>query len=624
MARSSARSTVSEDVTEPRASRVGDDAASPDAPFLPLERYALIGDAGTAALVSDSGSIDWLCLPRFDSDPAFSRILDPDAGHFSLRPSVPFSSTRSYLHGTAVLATTFTTSTGRATVHDFFAARDGRSKRRGLSPFRALIRRVRVDAGVVPFAVEIAPSDAFGGRRYRLRSRGTRLSADLGGRSIVVEASDAWRIDAQLARSLFDLRAGDTAFVSMSFCGRDLGVLPYAAPLAEAAFEQTVSYWRAWSARASRFGAEDVLRSAIALKLLTFAPSGGMLAAPTTSLPESPGGERNWDYRYVWVRDASWTSKALTALGYQDEAGAYLTWAINTMRTSRPRIPSLSTVYGTTRVPEREVPRLRGYRDARPVRVGNAAVGQRQLDNWGHLVDIAYAFARRRGGLDRDTWGAVSSLVRFVADHWHEPDSGMWEARSYPRHFVHSKVMAWVALDRGLRLATEFGLRGDTEGWRQARDRVRSAVLDRGIDPATGAFRQALGSDDVDASLLLIGTTGFLPPSDGRLQRTIDVVRERLGRGDLVYRYRAADGLPGDEGAFVACSFWLAEALAGAGRVAEAEDVFDAACARSNDVGLLPEEIDPASGAFAGNFPQALSHIALINAATAIDRASTS
>jgi GH15 family glucan-1,4-alpha-glucosidase len=610
-------------VTERKASRAGDDAPSPEATFLPIERYALIGDAGTAALVSDSGSIDWLCLPRFDSDPAFGRILDPDAGHFSLRPSLPFSSTRSYFRGTAVLATTFTTSTGRATVHDFFVARDGRSKRRGLSPFRALIRRVRVDAGVVPFAVEVAPRDAFGGRRYRLRLRGTRLSADLGGRSIVVEAPNAWRVDAQLARSAFDLRAGDTAFVSMAFSGRDLGVLPYPAPLAEAMFEQTVSYWRAWSARASRFGRDDVLRSAIVLKLLTFAPSGGMLAAPTTSLPESPGGDRNWDYRYVWVRDASWTSRALTALGYQDEAGAYLTWAMNAMRTSRPRISSLSTVYGTTRVPERAVPGLRGYRDARPVRVGNAAVGQRQLDNWGHLVDIAYQFARRGGGLDRDTREAVSSLVRFVAEHWREPDSGMWEARSKPRHFVHSKVMAWVALDRGVRLATEFGLRGDGEGWTRARDRVRSAVLDRGIDAATGGFRQAFDSNGVDAALLLIGTTGFLPSSDRRLQRTIDVVRERLGRGDLVYRYRGTDGLAGNEGAFVACSFWLAESLAEAGRVAEAEAVFEAGCARSNDVGLLPEEIDPASGAFAGNFPQALSHIALINAATAIDRTRT-
>jgi GH15 family glucan-1,4-alpha-glucosidase len=508
-------------------------------------------------------------------------------------------------------------------VHDFFAARDRRSKRRGLSPFRPLIRRVSADSGTVPFAVEVAPRDAFGGGRYRLRARASRLSADLEGRSIVVEGPAAWRIRAGRAETAFELRAGEKAFVSMSFAGRDLGVLPYAASLAEAAFDETVSYWRAWSARASRFGTDAVLRSAIALKLLTFAPSGGIVAAPTTSLPESPGGDRNWDYRYVWVRDASWAARALTGLGFEDEAGAYLTWAINAMRTSRPGISSLSTVYGTTRVPEREVVGLRGYRDARPVRVGNAAVGQRQLDNWGHLVDIAYEFARRRGGLDRDTREAVSSLVRFVANHWHEPDSGMWEARSESRHFVHSKVMAWVALDRGVRLATEFGVRGDAHAWTRARDRLRSVVLDRGIDPATGGFRQAFGSDDVDAALLLIGTTGFLPASDARLQRTIAVVRERLGVGDLVYRYRGPDGLGGREGAFVACSFWLAEALAGAGRTPEAEDVYAAACERSNDVGLFPEEIDSASGAFLGNFPQALSHIALINAATAIDRART-
>jgi GH15 family glucan-1,4-alpha-glucosidase len=619
MARSSARRTVSEQ--GPR--RAFGEAASPDASYLPLERYALIGDAGTAALISDSGSIDWLCLPRFDSNPVFGRILDPSAGHFSLSPSVPFSSRRTYLHGTAVLATTFTTPTGRATVHDFFAARDGRSKRRGLSPFRALIRRVTVDAGVVPFSVEIAPRDAFGGRRYRLRPHGARLAADVGGRSILADAPAAWWIGGERAETAFELRAGDTAFVSMSFSGRDLGVLPYRAQLAQAAFDETVAYWRAWSARASRFGGDAVLRSAIVLKLLTFAPSGGILAAPTTSLPESPGGERNWDYRFVWVRDASWTAKALTGLGYDDEADAYLIWAINAMRTSRPRIPSLSNVYGNTAIREREVAGLRGYRGARPVRVGNAAVRQRQLDNWGHLVDIAYSFSQRRHGLDRETWEAVSSLVRFAADHWHEPDSGMWEARSDPRHFVHSKVMAWVALDRGARLVTEFGLRGDADGWTKARERIRSAVLDRGIDPTTGAFRQVFGADDVDAALLLIGGTGFVPPTDERTKRTIDAVRARLGIGELVYRYRGADGLEGEEGAFVACSFWLAEALAEAGEVEQAEEVFSAVCERSNDVGLLPEEIDPVSGGFLGHMPQALSHIALINAATAIDRART-
>ncbi|MGZ4154445.1 MAG: glycoside hydrolase family 15 protein [Actinomycetota bacterium] len=590
--------------------------------FLPLERYALIGDAGTAALVSDDGSIDWLCLPRFDSDPVFARVLDPGAGHFSLRPSVPFTLSRSYVPGTAVVTTTYTTASGRAAVDDFFVAQEGSAKRRGLTPFRPLIRRIRGRSGSVPFIVEVAPRDAFGGGMYRLRSHGTTLSADLAGRSLLIFGPCGWTIEgASVATARVDVAAGDTVIFSMSFAGRDIGVLPYGPRLADVMFEETVDFWRRWSSLARRSGGAEVERSAIVLKLLTFAPSGGIVAAPTTSLPETPRGERNWDYRYVWVRDASWTAEALTSLGYEDEAGAYLTWAINAMRTSRPNIHTLYTLYGNSSVVEREIRGLRGYGDARPVRKGNAAVDQRQLDNWGHVVDMAYSVARRQDGLDRETWDGVSSLVRFVAERWRERDQGMWEVRSEPRHFVHSKVMAWVALDRGVQLAREFHLRGDIDGWERERDAVKSAVLEHGIDPATGAFRQAFGTSDADAALLLIGSTRFLPSSDERVRRTIDVVRNRLERDGLVHRYRGVDGLDGDEGAFVACSFWLAQALALAGRRREAEQVFTAMCERSNDVGLLPEEIDPQTDAYLGNMPQALSHMALINAATAIDGA---
>jgi GH15 family glucan-1,4-alpha-glucosidase len=589
----------------------------------PLERYALIGDAGTAALVGDRGAIDWLCLPRFDSDPIFARLLDPAAGHFSVAPSVPFTSTRRYVEDTAVLATTFRTSIGRATVYDFFAARTVPSKRRDLTPFRALIRRLHGEAGVVPFVAEVAPRDAFGGGRYRIRAHGGALSADRGAGSLLVRSPAAWTVGDGLATTSFDVRPGETVAVTAAYAGRDVGVLPYGPAATEAAYEETVAFWRRWMARCSPVGPhpDAVRRSAVVLKLLTFAPSGGIVAAPTTSLPETPGRGRNWDYRYVWVRDASWTAEALSSVGYEDEARAYLTWAINAMRTSRPRIDSLYTVYGSTSISKREIPQLRGYDDARPVRKGNAAVGQRQLDNWGHLVEVAYGWAHARGGLDRETWSAISALVRFVAEHWREPDHGIWEIRSEPRQYVHSKAMGWVALDRGVRLAREFGLRAPLDVWRRERERVRSAVLERGVDPDTGSFVQSFGSTDVDASLLLLGRTGIVPPSDGRILRTIDAVRDRLGRGELVYRYRRSDGIEGDEGAFLACSFWLAEALAAAGRVDEAREVFVSACRRSNDVGLLPEEIDPTSGAFLGNFPQALSHIAVISAAAAIERA---
>jgi GH15 family glucan-1,4-alpha-glucosidase len=607
-------------VSDPTDERRAAPAESADGdPYVPLERYAMIGDAGTAALVSDTGSIDWLCLPRFDSDPVFGRLLDPDAGYFSVAPSVPFSARRAYVPATAVLATTFSTSSGRATTFDFFDARDVRTKRRGLVPFRPLIRRVRGEVGSVPFVADVAPRDSFGTATFRLRADGRRLVADLRGRSLLVHAPTPWSpVRGASAACRFDVRAGETSVVSMAYAGRDVGVLPYGDTLSEAAFDETVAFWKGWSRRAASFGSDAVTTSAVVLKLLTFAPSGGIVAAPTTSLPESPGGSRNWDYRFVWVRDASWTVDALSGLGYEDEAGAYLGWAMNTMLTSRPRIHSLYTVYGSPRVSERDVPGLRGYRRARPVRIGNAAVEQRQLDNWGHLVDIAYKVARGQGGLGRDMRDGIASLVRFVAEHWREPDHGMWEVRSEPDQFVHSKVMAWVALDRGVRLARDFGMKGPAEAWERERDRVKQAVLNVGVHPEAGCLTRAFGSNDLDASLLLILTTGFLPPSDPRMSRTIDAVRDRLGRDELVDRYRGVDGLNGDEGAFLACSFWLAHALALDGRVADAEKVFDAASAHSNDVGLLPEEIDRASGEFLGNFPQALSHIALINAARAI------
>jgi GH15 family glucan-1,4-alpha-glucosidase len=407
----------------------------------------------------------------------------------------------------------------------------------------------------------------------------------------------------------------------MAYAGRDLGVLPPSAELSEQAFVETARYWRAWSGRLASEAPnnEAAIRSAITLKLLTFAPSGAIVAAPTTSLPESPGGVRNWDYRYTWIRDASWTIDALTSVGHGEEATAYLTWAINAARTSRPFVHSLYSLYGAHHIRERTIRGLRGYRDSRPVRQGNAAVAQLQLDNWGHLVDLAWTYAVHHDGLDRETWNGIRALVGFVADNWRRPDHGMWEVRSAPQHFVHSKVMAWVALDRGVRLANDFRLRAPIARWEAARDELRATVLERGIDD--GSFIRAFGSTEVDAALLLISRTGFVPPDDHRMLRTIERVRAELGQEDLVYRYLGADGVPGHEGAFLPGSFWLAETHAAAGKLDEARGIFAAAAARANDVGLLPEEIDVATGQFLGNYPQALSHIALVNALAAINRA---
>jgi len=589
--------------------------------YLPLERYGLIGDSGTAALIADDGSIDWLCLPRFDSDPVFGRILDPAGGHFWLRPAEPFRSVQAYVADTAVLVTTFTTATGRATVYDFFAARGAALKRQRLWPYRYLVRRIEGETGAVPFRATLEPRDGFGHRSYRLSAHGCRVNAQLGGSAVLAEATAPFRVVGGRAEVELAVTDRSRAYVTLAYADSDVGVLPPAGAFAEEAFHETVHYWKRWAAQANLAGHRVqslVLRSAITLKLLTFAPSGGVVAAPTTSLPEAIGGERNWDYRYVWVRDASRSIVALFDLGYFDEARAYLFWVTDAASLTQPRVHTMYDLRGEHRIPERTISWLRGYRDSRPVRKGNAAVDQLQLDNWGYLVDAAFVYAARGGSLDEDTWRSVRSFVEFVRRNWQRPDHGIWEVRSQPQHFVHSKVMSWMALDRGIRLVREFSYPGPVEAWERERDAVKQAVLSRGTDPEQGTLIRAFGQPVMDAALLEVPLVGFLPGSDPLVQRTIDRVRRELSAGDLLYRYRTDDGLLGNEGTFLPCSFWLVHALAIGGRREEACALLDRLAARANQLGLLPEEIDPAAGTFLGNFPQGLSHIALLNACVAV------
>jgi GH15 family glucan-1,4-alpha-glucosidase len=588
--------------------------------YLPIERYGLIGECGTAALVSHDGSIDWMCLPRFDADPIFGRILDPDAGHLSVRPREEFTARRQYLPDTAILATTYVTPSGRATVYDFFAALPYERKRRRLWPFRYLVRRIEGEAGTVEFDVEIAPRTPFGDSPYRLQAKGRRLTASQGSRAVFFQCTTPFRIEQETARTSVRVGPGDRAYVTAAEATHEMGVMPPAGDFAERAFEDTVRYWKRWSEQELQGGRAPAMirRSAITLKLLTYAPSGGVVAAPTTSLPEALASERNWDYRYVWVRDASRTIIALFDLGYHDEAHAYMYWMTNAAHLSRPHIKTMYGVHGEHWIEEQVLTHLRGYLDSRPVRKGNDAGGQVQLDNWGEVVDAAYTFAERSGEMDFDMWRSIRSLVGFVADHWREPDSGIWEDRGDPKHYVHSKVMCWVALDRGISLCRDFGFKGPVEDWEREREAVKRAVLEQGFDTERNTFVRSFGSTELDAALLEIPVVRFLPGDDPRVTGTIDAVRERLGRGDLVYRYLEDDTLEGEEGAFVACSFWLVQALALNGRYDEACGLFDDLCRRPNELGLLPEEIDPESGRFLGNYPQGFSHIALINAAATL------
>lgn len=588
--------------------------------FTSLDRFGLIGDSGTAALVSHEGSIDWLCLPDFDSDPVFAGILDPGAGHFSITPTEAFSSQRWYERATAVLATRFSTPSGSAILYDFFAVHASEEGTRSLRPFRQLIRRIVGERGTVALRMEFEPRPAFGGDPFRLASSAGGVLAQSRGRALFLQSQAPLAIHDGGAHASIRVGAGETIHVALAYADRDVGVVPSVGSAAEAAYAETIAYWRGWAGT----GLEDVplpemvARSTMTLKLLTFAPSGGVVAAPTTSLPESIGGERNWDYRYVWVRDASRAIVALSDHGHREEVRAYLSWILNAASLTQPRVKTLYDIYGRYGAAETPIAGLRGYLDSRPVRKGNAAADQLQLDNWGYLVDAAWISMQRVGDLDRSTWRSIRSYVDFVAANWHRPDHGIWEVREHPKHFVHSKVMCWVALDRGIRIARALGSAASIARWRTERDRVMASILRDGFDSGTGTFVRSYGDSRVDAALLEIPLVGFLDGTDVRVRRTVDRIRSELGEAGLVRRYRAEDGLAGEEGAFLPCSFWLAHALTLGGRRDEALEVFTTACAHSNDLGLLPEEIDPASGVALGNFPQGLTHIALINAACAM------
>ena len=588
---------------------------------VPIERYGLIGDCGTAALVSDEGSIDWLCLPNFDSDPVFGRLLDPGGGHCAVRPAGLRETHRRYLPGTPALETTFRTETGVATLTDLFASVPAARRETELWPFRWLIRRVQGMQGHVVMDVEVAPRDPFGGGRWDLQTHGRELAAERGGRAILAACSTGFRVERDTASARIEIGAGDLAHMSLAYVARDLGILPPDGAAAERAFRDTVASWEEWSGRIP--GAPEhraaVERSALTLKLLTFAPSGGVVAAPTTSLPESIGGERNWDYRHVWIRDASRSVIALLDRGHSEDAKAYLFWMANATRLTRPGVDTLYSLSGERAKRETEVPGIRGYAGSLPIRRGNAAAEQLQLDTWGYLVDAAFVFAERTGKLPWGLWESVRSFVNYAAVNWRRPDYGIWEFRDRPRHLVHSKVMCWLALDRGLRLAELLGEDAPVADWERERDEIHAAVLLHGIDADRGTFMRAFDDPVVDASLLQLPIVGFLPGDDERVVATVERVRIELGHDDLVMRYRADDGLSGDEGAFLPCSFWLAHALACAGRHHEATGVFERACGRANDVGLLPEEIDPVTGVFLGNFPQGLSHLALLAAAGALE-----
>jgi len=606
----------------------------PCAPYHPIADYAVIGNCRTAALVSREGSIDWLCLPRFDSPSVFGAILD--AGHggsFSVRPAgEPPGVSRRYLPGTNVLETTFAARGGQVRLTDVMTAPEV-GKRPELHPAHEIVRRVEVLEGEADIEVLFDPRPGYGQRPIRLREAGgLGVVCSWGSDAIVLRSEIPLRADGRGSlRGVERLRAGDRRFVVLGYDKQVPSVVPALGEWAARAIDLSASWWRDWSGTFTYEGPyrDAVLRSALTLKLMTFAPSGAIVAAPTTSLPEAIGGDRNWDYRYCWLRDASLTLRALFDIGFEAEAGAFLSWMLHATRLTWPRLQILYDVYGRTRLEERVLRHLEGYARSAPVRIGNGAAGQLQLDVYGEVVDAVYGYVCRGGRLDRSTARMVAGLGRTVARSWREADEGIWETRGGRRHHTLSRVMCWVAVDRLIRLADTGHLRTDVDYLRLERESIRAEVEARGFNRRLGSYVSELDGDEVDASLLLVGLHGYASFDDERMRGTLACVRERLGAnrpGDgetrdtgLLYRNRDDDGLRGSEGAFGICSFWGVEALALAGQVDEARDTFERLLGYGNDLGLFAEEIDPNTGAALGNFPQAFTHVGLINAALTLN-----
>jgi len=596
--------------------------------YAPIRDYGVIGDGRTCALVARDGAIDWLCLPNVDSPSTFARILDPErGGAFLLSPVEPFETEQSYVSGTNVLRTTFRTASGTARITDAMTLTDVAF----ISPLREVVRKVEALEGRVRFEWSVTPRFIYGRRDVNLSQRYGRPFFFAGKDGLAVSTWGAGETEFRdrAVGGEFELGPQETALFSLSAAFKEPVILP-GRDDTERRLERAERFWAEWSGRVQHDGRwrDQVVRSALVLKLLVFAPSGAIVAAPTTSLPECYGGGRNWDYRYSWVRDASFTMEALWVAACPDEAADFFSFMCTAGATSAGASTALQIMFGIGGehdLSERVLPHLSGWRESRPVRVGNGAWNQQQIDVYGELLGAADRLSDQLAGIDEQTRRFLVSLADIAAERWRETDQGIWEVRGESRHFLYSKVMCWVALDRAIKLAGVLRANGKVGEWKRAQDEIWETVVREGWNESAGAFTQSFGSDALDASNLMLPIVGFLPADDPRMLATIDAIDERLTdeRG-LVYRYRTeegVDGLAGSEGTFLLCTFWLAQALALAGRVDRARAVFERAVAYVNDVGLLAEEVDPDSGELLGNFPQAFSHIGLVNAAWAISEA---
>jgi len=589
--------------------------------YLPIEVYGLIGNCHTAALISSRGSLDWLCIPCFDSTSVFAGILDVErGGSWSIHSTASGRSEHRYLENTNVLETIFTCDEGRVRLLDFMPV-SPEVAGGTIYPPNAVIRIIEGVDGEIEIESLCRPRPDYARSFPTFEVQGTRVAFD---RYAVTGPAD-WQVDESggTVSCRMTVRQGERLAFILSHEGD--GRYPSARIKdSYASLQETIDFWRAWSVGSCTYRGpyyDSVIRSALTLKLLNFAPTGAIVAAPTTSLPEEIGGELNWDYRYTWIRDASFTLYALLLAGYVVEDYAFFEWIVRTVEVEETRIKILYPISPEGQVTEQTLDHLEGYRGSRPVRIGNGAVDQVQLDVYGEVLDALY-FACKAGGYDpAPLWDDFRPLVEWIAENWNQPGNGIWEVRGGLRDFVYGKVLAWVALDRGIRLAEANGLAGDTDHWRRERDRIRADVLEKGWSERLGVFKQSYQDERLDAANLLLPIVGFIDGDDPRMISTLDATLDHLVVDGLCYRYLdAPEGLSGKEGAFVLCTFWLIDALILAGRGQEAKELFERTLERATPLGLFAEEIEPTTGTHLGNFPQAFSHIGVINAAVSLVR----
>ena len=603
--------------------------------YLPIAEHGMVGDLHTVALVGTNGTIDWYCCPAFDSPSVFGSLLDAKkGGYYALAPSGDdWSSKQLYFPDTNVLITRFFTPGGVGEVQDFMPIEGGPERHR-----HRLIRSVVVIRGEMEFVLECMPAFDYGRAEHEVemhphgvlfRSRGMSIALEGAIKRVMGEGRTIERFGAGGVRAPFTLQAGQSQSFVLESVPQDHICRPFPERAIRDSFEATVMYWRRWLSRAHYKGRwrEMVLRSALTLKLLTYAPTGAIVAAPTTSLPEHIGGPRNWDYRYTWIRDGAFSLYALLRLGFTEEAASFMDWL--TERTRDWQIGEsgpLQIMYGIDgrrELPEEELSHWEGYRGSKPVRIGNGAAGQRQLDIYGELIDSVYLYNKYGTPVFHDTWDSIRRIVDWVCDNWDQEDEGIWETRGGRKDFTYSRLMCWVAVERAIRVNRQRGLPGDIVRWLAERDVIYNQIMERGWDKERKAFVQHYGNQVLDASLLLMPLVKFISPTDPMWLSTLDAIGEELVSDSLVYRYDPAvspDGLEGEEGTFSICTFWYVEALTRAGRLDEARLAFEKMLTYANHLGLYAEEIGP-TGEQLGNFPQAFTHLALISAAFNLDRA---